>query len=873
MSGGKLMTENTEAQQHPPGALRRLPFWLIIGILAILASNAWLLVGEQRSALRQSDLASRNLVDSIAYKTQATMEKIDMLASRLASEFSHFPKQGSNTALREELAEIVAQNPDIAMVVLINMDGHVTASHLKSPPADLNLKDRDYFRYHLRHPGEGLLIGKPIKSRLDGNTIIPVSRRVNDARGRMIGVIFIPLAVQPILAEFARYDIGEHGFIGLAANGHVLVRHPFNGQASGMNLSQSAQFVQHYDQREAGQFIEYSPLDGEQRRYSFRRVPKYPMVVAAGISERDLMSDWLPSALAKFGYGLALSAALVFIAFNARRRLVDISRSEHSARSALAAVEGYRQALDDHVVTARVDQQGRVIDVNDKFSALSGFRRDELLDRQLPFLDGRVSDPEFAAVMRQTLRTGVPWRGTRCAVSKHGDVYWLESCIVPVAADGEQPHEFLLAQTDVTRLKMASERQEKINRQLTSTLALNNAILDSTECGIIATDASGTIVLFNAAAKRLLGYEREQARQMSVLDFHLRSEIDALFAGAREDDRLLPRDFGTLVDAIRDADRSEWTYRRRDRSLMPVSLTFTTLGAPDSIPHEAQPDSRPDARWEAAPNSQGTTEGQDMPDQRAHGYVIVFNDLTTIKQLSQMKSDFVSVVSHELRTPLTSIKGSLALLQARTATGDAAQSKLFGIASDNCDKLVRLVSDILDLDKMQRRQMSFELSPQLLQPLVEKALTMTQPYADQFGVRYQLQADGGAVLPAQLRVNVDADRFLQVMSNLLSNAAKFSHPGGEVEVMIQVDDTRSHWLVSVRDRGEGIPDEFQPHVFDKFTQSRSALTRTRAGTGLGLSIAKAIVDAHDGSIDFHSVAGLGTTFHVRLPVCDTCLAD
>lgn len=834
------MTSPDPTQRPHRSAPDKILLWLVAGLVAIIGSNIYLFENEHQNALRQSDLASRNLVDSLAYKTQATMDKIDMLAGRLAADFSGYAISSPNLTLERELLQIAEKNPDIALIALLDASGQVFASNLPVGARRTDLSDLSFFDYHRAHNDDTLLIGTPMISRLTGKPVIPVTRRVNDRYGKMAGIIYLPLAADFLLTELENYAIGPHGFIAINANRHVLLRHPNNRFASGIDLSKSPLYSKYYDRAESGQFNELSPIDSKKRRYSFRNVPHYPMVVVTGVSEVDLFPSWLPSALGKLSYGLILSGALAFIAYHAQRRLDERSRAEQRARDALAEIDGYRQALDEHVVTARLDMNGRVIAVNDKFCLLSGFRRDELIGQPLPLLDGRIDDPIFTPILRNALSTRSAWRGIRCARDKEGSTYWLETCLLPMPGNSDRPIEFLLAQTDITGVKLSAERAELVNQALASTLDLKFAILNSTECGIIATNPQGAIVLFNAAAEKLLGYSNAEVGQLTPVDFHFRSEIDALFSHLREEDRPVPDNFACVASAIRDARRTEWSYRRRDRSVMPVSLVITPQRARDGS---------------------------------VRGYVIVFNDLTASKRLDQLKSDFVSVVSHELRTPLTSIKGSMALLRSGTSVPlDATQHKLLDIAATNCDKLVKLVSDILDLDKMERQQMVLDRVVQPLQPLLEKSLAMTQPYADQFGVHYELDVTAATPLaPAAALASVDADRFLQVMSNLLSNAAKFSPPGGKVRISLSREG--DYLQIEVHDQGEGIPAAFHDRVFEKFTQSRSALTRTRAGSGLGLSIAKAIIDVHGGEIWFRSEPVTGTSFYLQLPAAPPVMAD
>jgi PAS domain S-box-containing protein len=243
-----------------------------------------------------------------------------------------------------------------------------------------------------------------------------------------------------------------------------------------------------------------------------------------------------------------------------------------------------------------------------------------------------------------------------------------------------------------------------------------------------------------------------------------------------------------------------------------------------------------------------------------HRMVGIYTDISKQKQMDRLKSEFVSTVSHELRTPLTSIRGSLGLVAGGVAgeLPDPAKG-LVDIAYSNTGRLLTLINDILDIEKIQSGKLDFNLKPQALMPLVEQAIAANSGYAEHHHVTFTLAGH----LP-DVRVNVDGERLIQVMSNLLSNAAKFSHDGSSVEVVVSQENERVR--VAVTDHGVGIPDEFSKIIFDKFTQADSSDTRHKGGTGLGLNISRSIIEMMQGDIGFDSKLGVGTTFYFTLPV-------
>ena len=238
----------------------------------------------------------------------------------------------------------------------------------------------------------------------------------------------------------------------------------------------------------------------------------------------------------------------------------------------------------------------------------------------------------------------------------------------------------------------------------------------------------------------------------------------------------------------------------------------------------------------------------------------IVHDVTDRIMLDKSKDEFISTVSHELRTPLTSIKGALALVTGG-AVGELPEKikEMVLIAHNNADQLINLVSDILDLEKLQSERMEFEYEDINVGALLTDGVNANLGYASKFRIEFNIQPQN-----LELGVYCDKNRILQVLANLLSNAAKFSPKHSAISVCAsQVGDMVK---ISVADQGPGISQEFRTRIFERFTQEDSTDQRTQGGTGLGLSICKNIVEKHGGEISFDTAIGKGSTFHFTLPI-------
>jgi PAS domain S-box-containing protein len=249
-------------------------------------------------------------------------------------------------------------------------------------------------------------------------------------------------------------------------------------------------------------------------------------------------------------------------------------------------------------------------------------------------------------------------------------------------------------------------------------------------------------------------------------------------------------------------------------------------------------------------------------ENRVISVIVQGRDITQQLEAERMKQEFTSTLSHELRTPLTSIIGSLQLINSGVL-GDVDKEilELTTIAERNGQRLLDLINDILDIEKIESGKLTLFPEPMLLGDMVVESIALNHGFADRFKVR--LAAEGA--LPA-VKVNADRKRLLQVMTNLLSNAAKFSPEGSTVQVSMSAAGGVAR--VAVNDCGPGIPEDFRNRIFGRFAQADMSYTRQKGGTGLGLSICKRLIEMMDGKIGFSDRDGGGTSFWFELPTHD-----
>jgi PAS domain S-box-containing protein len=386
-----------------------------------------------------------------------------------------------------------------------------------------------------------------------------------------------------------------------------------------------------------------------------------------------------------------------------------------------------------------------------------------------------------------------------------------------LAAVGAQVGQF------ITRRKALEKLQE--------TTELQRAILQSANFSIIATDAHGVIKSMNAASEAWLGYRQDEliGKATPVMLHDWKELVERSENLSAESNAKVDPGLDALFHRARrgEADEADWTYVRADGSSFPIHLSLSALRA-----------------------SSGDVSG----------FVAIAQDITERRAVDRMKNEFISVVSHELRTPLTSIRGSLGLLAAGMLGNvtDKAQ-RMLQIAISNTDRLVRLINDILDIERLESGKIALDRQAVDAEHLLQQAVETMRGMSDKNNVHVEL-------LPVSGQIFGDPDRILQTLTNLISNAIKFSPVGGSVVVSATSD--RTHMQFSVEDHGRGIPEDKIGAIFERFQQVDASDSREKGGTGLGLAICRTIVQQHGGRIWVKSTLGKGSTFNFTIPLTE-----
>jgi len=481
-------------------------------------------------------------------------------------------------------------------------------------------------------------------------------------------------------------------------------------------------------------------------------------------------------------------------------------------------------ALHRFALVSITDSRGRILEVNDAFCALSGYTRDELIGSDHRLINSGLHPPAFWADMWRTISRGESWSEEICNRAKDGSLYWVKSIVTPVLDEHGRPVRFVSIRTDITAMKTAE-------RALVESRALFRALTDCSPVGVISMDRLGRPIYTNPRWQEIHGLDVDTALvdgDTNVVhpdDSHWVAEETARRLASEED-----------VDL-------EYRIRRPDGSERVVHLrTRVTTGLAGEVTGHV-----------------GTVE--DVTEQ--HAALVAMRDaISAADAANRAKTAFLANTSHEIRTPLNAIVG-LSHLVEDTAGATTELRDLASRLRTAATALVAVVSDVLDVSKIEAGALELERIVFDLPALLEDAVRVAEPAAMTNGLSIGLRLDPGV----PRLVLGDPTRLAQVCGNLLANAVKYTETGGvDVRATVLGDGTADRLRITVTDTGIGVAADVVTRLFQPFVQADSSTTRRFGGTGLGLSIVRELAHLMGGRAQMRSEPGLGTTVEIDLPL-------
>ena len=493
---------------------------------------------------------------------------------------------------------------------------------------------------------------------------------------------------------------------------------------------------------------------------------------------------------------------------------IDVTDQREAEATLRESEARYRQLVEGSLgMVATHDLRGTLLSVNTHGAESLGRTVDEMVGQNLAKYippDRRSGMADYLSEIRGTGEA----QGRLHICHRDGDVRVIAFRNKLIEVPDREPY--------VLGFGIDISEQVRAEEKLRALIDQSNSILESVGDGIYGLDLAGRVTVINPAAAQMLGYKPNELLGRNLHDLVHHTRADGTPYPAAESPI-----FATIanLDTVRVSNEVFW---RKDGTSFPVEYV-------------------------ARPQIDSADGGN-----KAIGVVVAFTDTTERRALDRMKDEFISTVSHELRTPLTSLRAALGLVTGGAlATRPEKMQQMLEIAIGNTDRLIRLVNDILDIERISSGNAELHAALSPAAALLERAVSLQQAAAHKTNLRFKIHANG-------VQVWGDPDRILQALANLISNATKYSPPGGEITLTARKLDANEAQF-DIHDQGRGIPPDKLESIFERFQQVDASDSRTMGGTGLGLAICRSIITQHGGKIWATSPPGEGATFHFTLP--------
>lgn len=722
-------------------------------------------------------------------------------------------KKGQWAAAIGVLTNIPLKFPIVERIILYDPSGTIKAT----VPSGLNVigesrTNKEWYKQVLSHwrPYVSNIYergSKPIKNVI--SVLVPVED--DNANGEVLGILQLQISVKTFSAWVKDFHSrpGEIIYV-LDRHGQVVYHPRFDSEKKIVNLS-SFSLVRELMRGRQGVKIHYSLIEKGWHIAAYRTVGGYGwgVVVTQPVQEAFLARDRkLRGVIVFYGIGLLLMGGIATLLFYGLRKQKEV---RDKIRQLSLAVEQSPMSV---VIT---DVQGNIEYVNAKFSTLTGYSFSEAIGKNPSILKSGEQPWKFYKNLWDTILSGKEWRGEFHNKKKNGVLYWELASISPIKEPQGRITHFVAVKEDITAAKIREERLLYLTERF-------NLAKGAAQIGIWDWDVVNNIMVWDAQMYKLYGINKKRFKG-GVEDWKER-----LY---REDSVRVEREVQDALSGHKDFDtefRVQW---------------------PDGSIHYI----KANALVTRDPNGKAV---------RMTGINI---DITPRKEAEvkaaeaiNIKSEFISMVSHELRTPLTIIKESVSLVYDGIAGSiNADQKDFLSTAKNNVDRLSRLINDVLDYQKLEAHYIKFQMAEQSINDVVKEAGEGFKIPMQKKGLDLKFHLQEG--LPP---VNCDRDKIIQVLTNLMDNAMKFTEKG-TIHLMTEILGDNAV-KVSVKDEGRGIKEEDQGKLFKAFSQLLTEVGRKTGGTGLGLALCRKIIEEQNGQIGVSSAWGKGATFYFILPI-------
>jgi len=815
--------------------LKRL---LIIGLLVGVAAwaTAYIIASREESGLLSNRVdETERLAQFFENETQLLFRYADTYVKSVRREFLRY---GNLTEVRTYLKEAPLDTTLISHITIIDQEGTPIWVSNREPRSGVTALDRDYFQIVKSFKEDQLYVSQSHRGRNTGKVTVRLVRAIRDKSGAFRGVVFASIEEQNLVSFINNLNLDKNSFAALIGSDKRLRAHSTPGLFEpGADLSELS-IWNRANQTQKGDYYVLSAVDGREHFYSYRQMENFPLIVLVGMTLEDVTTHLNHFKFTSYGFAAIISLGILFTLMFRRRDLL--------ASAVLRARETQLNIALDNMTGGMFmfDADMRVQVASPSFQHYYEFPAD-MVTPGSPVIElmrlrqsrGDYGDGDAATLVNQRIAI-YKCQEPMTVVDSPPSGRLLELSLSPMDSGGT-----VGVFTDITERRQSELRLQTNERNFRS-------IIDNIPIGINLKDENGFVIQANKQILEWWGLPETEV--LGKTTDEISGDPPDICAARQRQER-------EVWETQQASKRKQTEKRRRDGRIQHISITKIPIVDDDgnmvSLCNMIE-----DVTDQMNAEKVLTTARDDLEDrviQRTRELELARDEAEAANRL---KSQLITTMNHELRTPLTSIIGSLRLITNRIvdpASDDALE--LLGVAARNSDQLALLVNDILDTEKLDSGAIELQMRPLDVAELVKQSVKLYAGYGEEFDVRFRI----GETEP-DLQIMADEARLLQVMANLLSNAAKFSPKDGTVTV--SATRTEKGARIQVSDNGSGIPVDMRQTVFDKFVRGDNIDARNSGGAGLGLYITRSIVEAHQGTIEFETENGVGTAFFILLPL-------